>query len=477
MKRKTNFLFPALFFLMSLTFLQAENLQISGINEAQYVYKSAPDSLSNYFSNELYVYVDYDRLRMGMKFTGNYPAYSSQHTIKDLQPRDVSFEWEERFLIYQAGNLYLRVGNFSEFFGSGIVLRAFEDKNFEHNTKLDGFLMRTTQKLFNLKTLYGLRTDTKDIISGFDIESAPFFNMRVGGSLASFQTVRFDNLYSTRITGGPRLQYNRAFMDFYAEYAETKEYRSPLGEKEGRAFYSNLDLYINKFTITGAYKNYRDFDHIMNDLPSVNYSEEPLNERVFSGYDEEGLMGQVRFMPNFDNEFFISYSEAWNNDYSLRQSDLFLEYTLFRDSFIMTAEYSHVEFYDEDWKIWEKHLTPALNFDFNWHGLPIYLRNEFGYESSRKGNLTEIYYNPLLQADIAFKNFSVSVITQTQFQNWDDISDGPFWLGAEIITNILPGSQLKIFAGEEKGGKICRNGVCSYVSDFKGVRVDLTTNF
>ena len=46
-----------------------------------------------------------------------------------------------------------------------------------------------------------------------------------------------------------------------------------------------------------------------------------------------------------------------------------------------------------------------------------------------------------------------------------------------ISRQIKCDNDLRIFGGKEKGGKVCRNGICRYQSEFEGVRVEITTSF
>jgi len=36
---------------------------------------------------------------------------------------------------------------------------------------------------------------------------------------------------------------------------------------------------------------------------------------------------------------------------------------------------------------------------------------------------------------------------------------------------------MRLFVGKEKGGKVCRNGICKYRNQFEGLRLELITAF
>jgi hypothetical protein len=195
------------------------------------------------------------------------------------------------------------------------------------------------------------------------------------------------------------------------------------------------------------------------------------------GEDEEGLMGQVRFNPDFTSEVGVTYSEAWNSNFSLRQSDLFVEGRKYYDSFTLGLEYAQLELIDEERQQWQKEITPAVLLDFNLLSLPTHIRTELGYHEKVRGESSRDYYNPLLQFDIFFNRLSLSFIAELELEEFSELSDAGSWLGIELTTDIISNTDLKIFIGEERGGKVCRSGVCYYTTPFKGLRINLTTRF
>jgi hypothetical protein len=69
------------------------------------------------------------------------------------------------------------------------------------------------------------------------------------------------------------------------------------------------------------------------------------------------------------------------------------------------------------------------------------------------------------------------VIGEYEFEEWEDFGKKSMWIGSELKTSLSHNTELKLFAGKEKGGKVCRNGVCKYQSPFEGLRVELSTSF
>jgi hypothetical protein len=471
--------FLLVFFSLSLCY---GDFSLSGINEAQFIYKAAEDSLSNYFYNETTLRLNYKNIEAGMSFIAELPKYDQFQAIEVLHHSDLDYRWDERYIQISLPASRVRAGSFSEFFGNGIIMRAFRDKAYDHDTRLTGLNLRLSSGDHNLKALYATlpsenNVNRKDIIGGLDY-SLPFlwFN-QLGFSFTRQEVQRIDSKYSTRITAGSRIELLTDLYDFYAEYAETKTYRNIAGEFRGQALYGMANTYLGNFTISSGYKRYDRFDDRMNDLPTLNASEEPLSERIQPGADEEGLLGQLRYIPDFTTEISVIYSEAWNSSFSIRQSDLFIEGRKDFDSFILGLEYAQFETIDKDWELWYKEITPALLFDFALFTLPVHLRTEFGYrEETRQDSEREIY-KPLLQFDIFFRNLSLSLISELEFNELSNPADNRNWFGLEATADLFSHTELKLFVGEERGGKVCRSGVCYYTTPFQGLRLDLITRF
>ena len=215
----------------------------------------------------------------------------------------------------------------------------------------------------------------------------------------------------------------------------------------------------------------------MSDLPTANHSEEPLDDSWEPGFDEEGLMAEVQFIPNYENEFVLNYAEGWSSDFKVRQSDLYAEFKHEFESLTFKAEYSQLEQMNKLFKNWKKELTPVLSVDFLAGEFPVLVKTEYQYKEKEQGTSIKSHYEPKLQTDIAYNNYSFSLTVENQIGDSDDGEDGDFWIGGEFAATILGSTDIRIFAGKEKGGKVCRNGVCRYQSEFEGVRIEITTSF
>lgn len=468
--------------LMALTIPVYAEVTISGINEAQFVYRDAVDSLSNYFHNELNLTFNYRNVDVGMSFIADLPRYSHFEAVKDLHPRMVEYDWQRFYLAAEFSQMNLRVGSFNEFFGNGLILRSYRDKTFEWDTTLNGINANLRTDYLNVKALYGALPNEdneqySDTVAGFDLSSRYFDNLSLGTSLLTIEELRRGNYWNRLITGlRPGLMYEN--FDIAAEYAASTLKDPDEAEEIGQAIYAYGNKYFGKLTLSAEYKNYSDFDFRMNDLPTVNHSEEPLSERREPGFDEEGIMGQIHYMPTFTTSVGVSYSEAWNSGFDIRQSDLFIEGSKMFDTFVLAAEYGQLEGVDKDRNEWFQEITPAVTADFELLGRASHLRTQFQVVNNVKDEEETTNYFPLIQFDYFFNNFSFSMNAETRIQSFDDLTDNPeMWLGLEVTASLFRHTDIRAFIGEEKGGKVCRSGQCFYTAPFKGFKLDVTTRF
>lgn len=91
-----------------------------------------------------------------MKFIAKLPKYDKFNPIYELKSDDISYKWDERYLSYKTDKFSALAGTFEEAFGSGIVLRAYRDKEFDIDTRLQGLLLKFYPKNFQIKDFYDI---------------------------------------------------------------------------------------------------------------------------------------------------------------------------------------------------------------------------------------------------------------------------------------------------------------------------------
>jgi hypothetical protein len=465
--------------------LQAAELQINGLNELNYTYRTAEDSLHTFFDDQFSFAAEYGDFTFGMKFIMNLPKYNKYESnfVQELDPNKLSTKWDERYVEYEKEHLFLHGGTFEETFGSGMTFRSFKDLDFDIDTRLEGMQVKVNYPKMKLKSLYGAWRSEKDNVNsanniayGGEVEYTLSPGISVAGNGIGMRVIEPTNIYSEQDIWGGRVSMNFTKMDGSVEAASSIKYHLDTPNRNGYGLYANSNIYMEPVNFSFAYRKYNKFDYILHDLPMVNYHNEPLTDAT-AGLDEEGAMGEIRYNHGEDNSIQVNYAEAWSSDQVARMNDFYGEFDQKFKTWQMTAEYSHLEKSEKEIQHWSKDLTPAMTFDFNVAGNPAHIRTEYEYIEKQNQQTTVFHYEPLLQTDYHIKQFGISIITETEIKEINEISKSRYWINGEFRTTLFENTDLLFFAGKQKGGKVCRNGSCKYVSPFNGIRLSLSTRF
>ena len=498
----SKFSFVFILFIITNLIQTQENFSISGLNETEFIYRDIsekyemnPNEQGNdyksYFSNKLQLQMQYFNFLLGAKYNYYHPRYNQFLPIGSVGMEENEHYFDEYFIQFESDLFLGRLGTFESVIGSGIVLHNYLDEDFNIDSRLIGFYSQTNLEKWQLKFLYGLmenddedyqEENENDNVGAVDIRFDLTDFLRLGTSYLLQQTnqklANAEHDYSQRDVIGGRFDLTTDLLEITSEYAESNEYfLHLLDDKKGHAIYSNATLYLDKFTINGAYKNYLNFNTKISDLPTVNHSEEPLHESYIPGTDEQGFMGEISFLPNFENEIVLNYAEGWSGDSKIKQSDLYSEIKHDFETSAITVEFSQLEQLDKNGNNWKKETTPVITFDFLLKELPIVIKGEYQYKKEDKAGDLESHYEPKLQTDISYLDYSLSLIAETQIGDSFDADDGEYWIGGEFAVYLYNCTDLRLFVGKEKAGKVCRNGVCKIQPEFSGVRLEVTTSF
>lgn len=456
------------------------DIYISGFNQAEFIHRAAEDSLKNYFENELGVIVDYNNLSFGITFNAYLPKYYEDAPLDELRSRDLSHEWGERYLTYNGDNIGLKVGTLAESFGTGMTFRAYEDEDLDHDNRLEGAMTSFQYNRFKSKAIYGVSAnadnpDNDDTFTGAEFSISDDY-MTWGASAIQIREMITTTSYSNRQVYSSNLNLFFDFMDIYGEYAYTELEKNKM--EYGHGIYANSNFYLGNFTLSGYYKKFKNFNYNLNDLPTLNYADEGLDDYVEIGLDEEGGMGEL----TWDNSFaklFTSYGEAWSSDYRYRLSNGFIETSKELGDNLLKLSYEHFEKEDREKGHWSKELTPTASIDIPLeNNLSLYLKG--AYTMVEKQHLfgeTEDSIEPLIQTDFMYKSYALSLVTEAQMADLSSIDDAEFWVGATLSAAVVDNTNINLFVGKQKGGKICQNGTCKEVKPFEGIKIEITTKF
>ena len=470
--------------LLTLSALSAQNtLQVFGSNEAQFIYRTAPDSLNAYFQDVFSFNIAYRNVRFGLKYIAELPRFSNNESelIEDLSSDRLSSEWKEFYASYEQDKFLIHAGTITETFGSGINFRSWEDLELDEDNRIDGFLLKYDGKA-KFKALYGsiaspADESRSDLAYGADLQYPlhPWFSL--GASAVAYRTFYsqfFD--YNQQDVFGERVLINIGEFEGNAEYSIGKLYKFPGFGQEGSAIHANASYNLYPFQFGSAYKKYDQFYFRLQDLPMANNHSEPLSEEQ-SGADEEGLQGWLNWQILEDLSTSVDYAEAWNRKKDKKMNDLFttLDYNIGNSFF--GIEFSHIEKADDEHFSWQLERTPGFNAGFPFFGHILTLKSEYKYIEKKKIQDVTSHYEPKLQADYSLGKLSLSGSVKSHWTEPKELKSSVYWTNLEARYRLFEHTDMTIFAGRDAGGKVCRNGTCRYVSPFQGLKLELNTRF
>ncbi len=474
-----------LFILITAFSLMAEDFYINGSNELKYIYKARKDSLNTFFEDEFGFNFSYGKFSYGMKFIARLPKYDFFDNKEFLKASDLYTVWDERYVSFESDNFYILGGIYQESFGTGIVLSSIYDKDFDIDTRITGSQIRINSNGWSIKGIYGtIKDDEKknstDVVFGADLEKT-IKSFIFGGSALVYRKIHnLDNKFSKYNIYSAKANYSSDIFEANIEFDKIKEdsLNNELSDlKDGIALYATTNIYLKKITLTAGYKKYQDFDIYINDPPRLNYSDEPLSENIKAGKDEEGFMGEIRFEPNYENNLIVNYSEAWNKEKTIKLSDAYLKAEHDFDDKALTLEFSRTERYEEPISEWTKEIIPVVSYDTKFNNIALHLKAQYKIKEKVHFEEETIEYEPYFQSDFSYKDKSLSLILVYPHKDFDNLLKNKLWLGLEGKASIFENLDVTLFVGKEKGGKVCRNGVCKYQSQFSGVKLNLNTSF
>ncbi len=459
-------------------------LSINGLNEAQFIYRTAEDSLNAYFRDSFAFSLAYRNFSFGMKYIAELPKYSTQQQelMDNLDPNKLQLGWQELYVSYAKDAFSIHAGTTEESFGNGLSFRSYHDLEFDEDHRINGFLFKYDDN-FKIKALYGAIESPDyalkyDLVYGADLMSPYAYGVRLGASALSMRNLGAMNNYAQRDVYSGRMLITWDMLDAYAEYAGSEAYKQPgLSTSFGKAIYANADFNLGVIQLGGAYKLYDDFQYRLHDLAMANYHNETLSDALASGVDEEGWQIRSTITIGEAANLNVDYAEAWDSSKLKQMNDLYTAMDWMLGSLWLETAYSHVEKVDDASSYWQKETTPALSLGFPVMGKQVQLKSEFKMAEKQSFAVVAEHYEPKLQLDTAIGKLSLSAALQSNWEDFDAIMDSRYWPAVEVKYPVASHSDLVLFAGKEAGGKICRNGVCRYVSAFQGIKAELSTRF
>jgi len=477
-------------FFMSLSIrLQA---QFNGNNLAEYQYGRLPNDTSS-------ISTLYDRLVANY----NYKFLKASATIEQFYtPLSGSnyVNLSQFSLQFKLKPFEIKIGNFYETIGRGLLLRSFEipgaileDLSYRSrhyfNRDLLGISAKYNYKNFNTKILYGSPLNyvfppTQDIKDRRSDTIAAIYSeyslkkQTIGVAAMKHMNSGNDNVYIMATVSG---NISTGFS-YYTEFAKNVSDFSAddFSTKSSYAFYSGLNYAKNSFGLSAEYKSYNNFliGSGINEPPALikEHSYKVLNRstHVLQPTNETGY--QVEFFYTFLNLSTLTFNNSIAiNKFGNRR--VFQEYFLEYDFSISEKHDVKVfaDYAEDPFKLEENRVSAGLSTDWKIFGNSS-IKTDYEFQTFER--LGENYQNHVFVLGYAYKSKIIcNIVTEYSDDSFIVTEGSKIWVGANLKYQVNDKHTLQVFAGERRGGPACNAGVCYEVLDFKGVELRLTSRF
>ena len=492
-----------LLIVMSIPFLHASDIRISGANHAEY-WVFVDDSLDSLNYKE--------HLTEKLKLSVSY---------KDIMLKGVFFFWDPSVAIpgemqyidftaqYKKDPVNILYGTYYTTFGRGLCLNQYLDEDFNNDNSLYGLkadfkffdskltlLTGEPRNIFFEELAYSVKNDTTDQIRGANFETKLIPRTKLRGRYvrinreSDLTPKAFTELFGGDI--GLIIGPWESYFEYGRQWGTTPVVGGRL-KGEGILFTTGLS-----FPGFGISFQYMDYDSIGIGGPGYRYNEVPTPIKsgisVNRGIDEIGY-GVSLFASPFD---FMSI-EIENNQISTQDTTL----NTFKDIITLNKDMNGV--LEQTAKItvnpnYDLEITGGIerlikqgieagidrksetkpNFEVTYNFGQFFV--EGGYEHNLTTCDTSDYYDHAVSFSLGKPELFVLSLRyerRNRVPEWliPKLGEETAWPMVELSLDLTHRHNLRIRVGGEKGGLICSGGVCRFEEPFKGIKVVLTSMF
>jgi hypothetical protein len=468
------------------------NAQFSGNNLAEYQFGRLPNDTSS-------MSTIYNRLVANY----NYKLFKASATLELFQTPldDSSYAKLSQFsLQYKHKPFEVKIGNFYETIGRGLLLRSFEipgaileDLSYRSrhyfNRDVLGISARFQHKNFQTKFLYGsplnyvfppnqefkLRRPDKiaAVYSEYSLKK-----QTIGASVMHHSNSGVDKLFLMSAASGNIANV----LSYYAEIAKNVSDFTigDFSDRSSFAIYGGLNFALNNFGISAEYKKYQDFliGSGINEPPALvkEHSYKVLNRstHVLQPSNETGY--QLELFYTFANLSTLTF----NNTKAINKFGkkfVFQEYFLEYD-FSVSDKHDiklFTDYAEDPFKLEEQRISAGLSTEWKVFKTSS-IKTDYEFQGFKRQD--ENFQNHVFVLGYGYKSKIIfNLVTEYSNDSFIVTSGSKVWAGANVKYQVNKSNSLQIFAGERRGGPACNAGVCYEVLDFKGVELRLTSRF
>ena len=479
--------------------------QLTGNNLFEYQMGNLP------YSDPRDLSAHYDQLNLAYRYKGLRATLRYEHFLS--QNEGSSYANLSQFQVqYRKDKLELKVGNFNETLGNGLLVRGydiagsvFEEESYRSRygfyRDMLGFSAKYSGDIWYFQAMRGkslvntlpptLSMDERriDLVEGMETGVSLFYQTVGLILMRNSNPFEKDNFYSLLFSGSIP-----GFVSYNFEYAHNLKNGVPtfaMSESSRYGMYGSLSYSLGSFGLSFEYKNYHDL------LIGTGISDPPTTVRehkykvlnrsthVPQLTDESGIQLEGYYTFSNSEHLVVNYTYSLNEFFEdYRFSEVFVEYSFYpgnKSNLTFFADYASDEFKSEDTRyaagsVWE--YTIIGSWSTQLHLEYQYIEREFAEKELLHNGVVIVGFtkSPGLTVSMVWEMSTDPFLTD--HPDTPDIeSDTRYWPGIEASYRINPTNTISLFAGKRRGGPACTSGICYEVLDFEGVEIRLKTKF
>ena len=399
---------------------------------------------------------------------------------------------------YRKKGLDIKLGNFYETLGRGLLLRGYEIKNSVFEDRIyrsrQGFYKDILgvsatyrSKRWQVKTLWGSTLNNQlpvphpdrrlDVVAGSEI-TYRFKNISLGGIYLNHQlnevTSHFASIHFEGNLGQTLSYYGELARNISAN---TKLQSFPDNDRYG--MYFNLSYSYQNFGASFELKNYHHFTigSGIADAPTLvkEQSYRLLNRstHVAEFLDERGYQFEAFYQTANQTFFTFNHALALNHfgNSNFRFYEFFLEGYLPKDHWQLKT---FVDFSTDEFAYEKKRIATGAYYTYTFpNGWSTSIETEIQSIMRTPDRFTNAYLGMIVSKSTKFSAGLVYELSTDPFllENGKALKSFP---GLTASYRINPKNNLQLFAGSRRGGPACTSGICYEVLDFKGIELRYT---
>lgn len=445
--------------------------------------------------------------------SGNFSLFGKlEQFFTPIEERNY-FDLTQKRIQFQDDQFRVRVGNFYETLGRGLLLRSYDipgsvfEDEFERTQyaffrDLEGVSIDYNSDRFEIKAVRAqplfnplppnFKPDSlrrPDLVEAIQANFYATDDLNVGAILMRSNS----NTTDFREFGSLLVDYNlNQNIQLFSEYAfDLDNAFSFDSDTDAFGLYAGSNFYYGGFGGSLEFKNFSNLrlGSGYNDPPSLirEHTYPVLNRstHVLDTANETGFQAEAYYNFEGGHNLTFNLSRAINDGFArFEYTELFIE-GLYQINDDLSVK-SFIDYAQDDLK------GDDDRWSFGWITENIFA-NEIGavldlqYQQFKRSFDPDKTSNVYVALSLSFSSdFIISGIVEATTD--PQLTDNPktftsieddtrYWLGGNALYKANNNNTFEIFAGKRRGGPACTSGICYEILDFEGVELRLTTRF